>query len=213
MRSLLLILSIIFLVVACKSKSGKKEEEPIVPTISAADSLLLKQQKDSTLLSLTKDELTVIKNKKYDSLALFIHPDVGVQFSPNAYIDTAVDKIFTIEIFKKDATAKKHQKFTWGEYDGSGDPINLTIDEYFKRFVYDVDFLTPETRKVNEFIGGSNSQNNLLAVYDSCDFTESHFSRFDKKFDGMDWRSIRLVFKIKDGKYFLVGVIHDEWTI
>ncbi|MBK8311687.1 MAG: hypothetical protein IPL04_13125 [Chitinophagaceae bacterium] len=34
-----------------------------------------------------------------------------------------------------------------------------------------------------------------------------------KKFDGMDWRSIRLVFKIKDGKYFLVGVIHDEWTI
>ena len=158
MRSLLLILSIIFLVVACKSKSGKKEEELIVPTISAADSLLLKQQKDSTLLSLTKDVLTVIKNKKYDSLALFIHPDEGVRFSPNAYIDTAVDKIFTIEIFKKDATAKKHQKFTWGEYDGSGDPINLTIDEYFKRFVYDVDFLTPETRKVNEFIGGSNSQ-------------------------------------------------------
>ncbi|MBK8311688.1 MAG: hypothetical protein IPL04_13130 [Chitinophagaceae bacterium] len=109
MRSLLLILSIIFLVVACKSKSGKKEEEPIVPTISAADSLLLKQQKDSTLLSLTKDVLTVIKNKKYDSLALFIHPDEGVRFSPNAYIDTAVDKIFTIEIFKKDATAKKHQ--------------------------------------------------------------------------------------------------------
>ena len=213
MRNLLLALAIIFFAVACKSKSGKKQEEPVIPTISAADSLLLKQQKDSTLLSLTKDVLIIIKNKKYDSLALFIDPVEGVRFSPNAYIDTTGDKIFTIEAFKKDATAKKQQKITWGEYDGSGDPINLTIDEYFKKFVYDVDFLTPETRKVNEFIGASNSQNNLLAVYDSCDFTESHFSGFDRKLEGMDWRSLRLVFKMKDGKYFLVGVVHDEWTI
>jgi hypothetical protein len=213
MRNLLVVGVIIFFAVACKNKSGKKQDEPVVPTMSAADSALIKQQKDSTLLSLTKDVLTVIKNKNYDSLALFIHPVEGVRFSPNAFVDTSGDKIFTAALFKKEATAKKQQKITWGEYDGSGDPINLTIDEYFKKFVYDVDFLTPENRKVNEFIGGSNSQNNLLAVYDSCDFTESHFSGFDKKFDGMDWRSIRLVFKMKDGKYFLVGIIHDEWTI
>ena len=213
MRNLLLVLTIIFFDVACKNKSGKKQDEPVIPTISAADSVLIKQQKDSTLLSLTKDVLTVIKNKNYDSLALFIHLVEGVRFSPDAFIDTPAHKIFTAAAFKKEATAKKQQKFTWGEYDGSGDPISLTIDEYFKKFVYDVDFLTPETRKVNEFIGGSNSQNNLLTVYDSCDFTESHFSGFDKKMDGMDWRSIRLVFKMKDGKYFLVGIIHDEWTI
>lgn len=212
MRNLLLVLAIIFFAVACKSKSTKKEE-PVVTTISAADSALLKQQRDSALLSLTKDVLTVIKNKNYDSLALFIDPVNGVRFSPNAFVDTSSDKVFKAETFKKEATAKKQQKLTWGEYDGSGDPISLTIDEYFKKFVYDVDFLAPETRKVNEFIGGGNSQNNLLAVYDSCDFTESHFSGFDKKLDGMDWRSLRLVFKMKDGKYFLVGVIHDEWSI
>lgn len=213
MRNLLLVLAIIFLATACKSKSAKKQDEPEVPVMSAADSALLKQQRDSTLLSLTNEVLTVIKHKKYDSLALFFHPNEGVRFSPNAYIDTASDIIFAAAAFTKEATAKKQQKFIWGEYDGSGDPISLTIDEYFKKFVYDVDFLTPENRKVNEFIGGSNSQNNLLAVYDSCDFTESHFSGFDKKMDGMDWRSIRLVFKMKDGKYFLVGIVHDEWTI
>ena len=213
MRNLLLVAVIIFFVTACKSKSGKKQEEPVVPTISAADSLLIKQQKDSTLLSLTKDVLTIIKNKKYDSLSLFIHHDEGVRFSPNGFIDTASDVRFAANAFKNETIVKKQRKITWGEYDGSGDPINLTIDEYFKKFVYDVDFLTPETRKVNEFIGASNSQNNLLAVYDSCDFTESHFSGFDRKLEGMDWRSLRLVFKMKDGKYFLVGVIHDEWTI
>lgn len=213
MRNLLLLLTIIFLAVACKSKSGKKQEEPLVPTINTVDSALIKQQRDSVLLSLTNEVLTVIKHKKYDSLALFIHPVEGVRFSPNAFIDTASNVLFTAEAFKKEVQAKKQRKIIWGDYDGSGDPISKTIDEYFKVFVYDVDFLLPETRKVNEFIGGSNSQNNLLVVYDGYDFTESHFSGFDKKFDGMDWRSLRLVFKMKDGKYFLVGVIHDEWTI
>jgi len=29
----------------------------------------------------------------------------------------------------------------------------------------------------------------------------------------MDWRSLKLVFKEKDGNWYLVGVVHDEWTI
>jgi hypothetical protein len=196
---------------ACKSKSKKQDDKP-----SVADSTKTTEPKpnyDTVLLALTNEVLTAIKNKNYDSLALFIHPVEGVRFSPNAYIDTPVHKVFTADAFKKEATAKKQQKMTWGEYDGSGDPIIMTIDEYFTDFVYDVDFLTPETRKVNQTIGGSNSQNNLLEVYPGCEFTESHFSGFDKKLDGMDWRSLRLVFKMKDGKFFLVGVIHDEWTI
>ena len=69
MRNLLLVLTIIFFAVACKSKSGKKQEDPVVPTISAADSILLKQQKDSTLLSLTKDVLTAIKSKNYAGIS------------------------------------------------------------------------------------------------------------------------------------------------
>ena len=55
--------------------------------------------------------------------------------------------------------------------------------------------IKPETRKVNEFIGHGNSLNNLLSVYKNCDFTESHFSGFEKKYECMDWRSLRLIFK------------------
>jgi hypothetical protein len=50
-------------------------------------------------------------------------------------------------------------------------------------------------------------------VYRNYDFTESHFSGFEEKYGGMDWRSLRLVFKEIKGRFFLVGVVHDKWTI
>ena len=88
----------------------------------------------------------------------------------------------------------------------------MTLDKYIDGYVYDVDFIKPGNLKVNQVIGAGTTANNLKQMYPTCDFTESHFSGFDKKYDGMDWRSLRLVFKLKDGKYYLVGVIHDEWT-
>ena len=46
---------------------------------------------------------------------------------------------------------------------------------------------------------------------------EAHFPGFDKKFGGMDWESLRLVFEevATDGgsELMLVGIVHDEWTI
>ena len=88
----------------------------------------------------------------------------------------------------------------------------MTLNEYMQTFVYDVDFVNPEIIKVNQMIGKGNALNNLLAVYKDDDFTESHFSGFDKKYEGMDWRSLRLVYKNTAGKYYLVGIIHDQWT-
>ncbi len=195
---------------ACKNKSTKKtgKEDPTVSTDTAS---VVKPGKDSVLLNLATEVLTAFKNKDYNALASFIHPEEGVRFSPYAYIDTTTDKVVTAEWIRKQA-GKKQDKILWGTVDPTEEAINRTIDDYAKEFVYDVDFLHPEKRKVNEFIGGGNMQNNLLAVYTGCDFTESHFSGFEKQYDGMDWRSVRLVFKMKDGKYFLVGVVHDEWA-
>lgn len=32
-------------------------------------------------------------------------------------------------------------------------------------------------------------------------------------YGGLDWQSLRLVFQHKEGAWYLVGVIHDEWTV
>jgi hypothetical protein len=214
MRNLLITLLVLSFIVSCKNKSAGKKTTDADSTLLPHDSVtLILLNKDSLLPILTNKVLTALKNKDYNSLALLIHPDKGVRFSPYAYIDTLHDKVIHTEFMVAQADHKKQGKILWGTKDPTDDPINLTIDKYIDEFVYDVDFLYPEKFKINEFIGGGNTQNNLLTVYEGSDFTESYFSGFDKAFEGMDWRSLRLVFKQKDDKYFLIGIVHDSWSM
>lgn len=214
MRLFIFCLAAAVCIVSCKQKKEKQPEQ--LPPVQPKDTIITveppAENKDTVLLKLTDEVLLAFKNRDYTALAALVHPTEGVRFSPYAYIDSVADKIMTADWIKKQAAPGKQEKIIWGEYDPIGNKIKKTFDGYIKEFVYDVDFVKPEKRKVDAFIGSGNTQNNLLVMYDGCDFTESNFSGFEPRFDGMDWRSLRLVFKKKDGKYYLVGVVHDQWT-
>lgn len=184
----------------------------IIPLFTIASSAYTQSnsKSDSTLLPLTKEILTVIKDGDHEELAEYFHPD-GVRFSPYGHIDTVNDQVFNAERFKKHCMTMNF--FTWGSADGTGDPIRMIIREYFKRFVYDVDFLNAEVTNLNYYMGGGNTIENIESVYNGLPYTESYFSGFDEKFGGMDWRSLKLVYKKHKGKFYLVGIIHSEWTI
>ena len=214
------------LITGCKNGCGKKggdqptedstgvnlgEGVDTLRTTPKIDSAQIRLSKDSVLTSLTKEVLTIFKDKQYTKLDSLIHPEEGVRFSPYATV-SADDKKFSREEFNALVTSNKNKKINWGSFDGSGDPISLTAAEYFKRFVYDANFVAPEKYDINNFIETGNSINNLKAKYEGSDFTESHFSG-SKKNGGIDWKSVRLVFKEIGGKYYLVGVVHDQWTI
>lgn len=62
-------------------------------------------------------------------------------------------------------------------------------------------------------MGGGNSLDNVKEIYPDADYTEFYFSGFDPKYDGMDWQKLRLIFKTKAGRTFLIAIIHDQWTI
>ena len=177
------------------------------------DSLEFARKKDSILLKLTQNILTNLKNKHYAAFANHIHPIDGIRFSPYGHVDTIRHLKFSRATFIAQSNKADLEMIVWGEFDGTGDPIKMTLNNYMRRFVYDVDFVKPERLAVNEFIGAGNSLNNLLSVYKNCNFTESHFSGFDKDYNGMDWKSLRLVFKERNRRFFLVGIVHDEWTI
>ena len=177
------------------------------------DSIKLRHRKDSILLRLTNNILVALKNKNYSAFANYIHPVSGIRFSPYGYVDTLNHLRFSREKFITMARNDNPEMIVWGEFDGTGDPIKMTLNNYMQRFVYDVDYVKPEKRTVNDFIGAGNSLNNLSSVYKDCDFTESYFSGFKKEYGGMDWKSLRLVFKERKGKFLLVGIVHDEWTI
>jgi len=161
--------------------------------------------------------IVALKNRNLENLSRLVHPDKGVRFSPYTYVRVGpgspegADLVFSsahIASFFSDQTV-----YNWGRFDGSGEPIDLTFEAYFARFIYDADFAWPHAVGYNEIIGWGNTINNIAEVYPSAVTIEYHFEGFDPTFAGLDWRSLRLVLEEKEGAWYLVGIVHDEWTI
>lgn len=150
-----------------------------------------------------------LANKDLESLAGFVHPEMGVRFSPYAYVQEDQLVFFPDELPN---LAGSDVVYTWGVYDGRGNPIDLTFDGYFEEFVYSSDFARPEQMAVNERISQGNSIDNIAEFYPGSSFVEYHFSGFDPQYEGMDWQSLRLVFVWEGDAWRLVGIVHDQWT-
>jgi hypothetical protein len=155
--------------------------------------------------------IEALRDRKIDRLTALAHPNRGVRFSPYAYVDVSQDVVLSRT--ELEAAWRDNKGFAWGYQDGSGEPIELTIQEYFEAFVYDVDFLNAEKIGYNTVLGMGNTINNAREVYENSIIVEYHFSGFNPAYEGMDWRSLRLVFGNQDGGWYLLAVIHDQWTI
>lgn len=216
MRYITFIILTLF-ITACNQADNNKGD--ITPTEENADSANVNQAIDSVadkakstlLMNASGEVLIAIKERNFKKLSTLIDPETGLRFSPYGFIDTAAYKVFSAAQLLSAAGSAK--KMSWGEKDGSGEPIKLTLKEYVDRYVYDKDFQNAEKKSINVFLAGGNSLNNLKEVYPASDFVEYYFPGFDPKFEGMDWKTLRLVFKIKDGTPWLVAIVHDEWTI
>jgi hypothetical protein len=163
-----------------------------------------------TLEESAEQVINALAEKNLASVAEVVHPALGVRFSPYAYVEDS-HQVFTAEELVN--LPGSDETYLWGNFDGTGDPIELTFDDYYERFIYSADFANPEQMGVNERIGHGNSINNIEEFYPGSSFVEFHFSGFVEDYGGMDWVSLRLVFIEEDGSWFLVGIVHDQWTI
>jgi predicted small lipoprotein YifL len=156
--------------------------------------------------------LRALKSGNMEAVAAWAHPEKGVRFSPYAYVDTEKDQVLTREELS-DAMASTTAR-VWREFAGTGDAIELTYADYHKKFVYDANFLEDAETGLNESLGEGTTINNLNEVYpqETHDFVEFHIAGIDPTYEGMDWRSLRLVFEKNGMDRSLVGIIHDQWT-
>lgn len=184
------------------SLSGCSNSDPNLPNS--------KQNNNQNPEAAAKEIVQLLKEKNIETLSEYIHPSKGVRFSPYGYINEEKDRIMNS---KQIVGAMEDQTtYVWGHFDGSGEPINMTFEEYFNRFVYDEDYLNAEKVAVNERLGQGNSLDNSKDVYPEGTVVEFHFPGFEEKYEGMDWRSLRLVMEKVEDNWVLVGIIHDEWT-
>lgn len=169
------------------------------------------QQVSSTLIASALEVMTLIDAVDFSTLQTWVHPDEGVRFSPYSYVNTQTNLVFGSQFFPTLPTDTS--LLTWGSFDGSGDPIEFNFMDYYNRFIYDQDFLNPEIIGINSIVGFGNTLVNITDVYPTGEFVEFHFTGFDPQYEGMDWRSLILVFEKVGTDWKLIGIIHNEWTI
>lgn len=212
MKKILLSIFVISLV-ACKKESSQtidhKVDSTTQTTVQTSNPSQTTITKEEIIKEANNEVLKTLKNKDYKRFAEFIHPEKGVRFSMYAFVDTKEDKQFSKTDFEKYQPTKT--LFTWGSYDGSGDPYRATINEYLRKWVFSKDF-TASQFSLDKFQGRGNSLNNLEKIYPKLNFTENYIKGTEKNGE-MDWKTLRFVFEEFNGKYYLVGVINDQWTI
>lgn len=89
----------------------------------------------------------------------------------------------------------------------------MTPKEYYTKFIYSEDFVEAEQLGYNEILSFGNMLENQFEVYENAIVVEYYFSGFNPEYEGMDWKSLRLVFEEYEGTWLLVGIIHNQWTI
>lgn len=155
--------------------------------------------------------LAALKSRDAAELSKYVHPQKGVRFTPYTYINTATDLVFPLAGIP--ALFSGSTQYNWGSFDGSGEPINLTFSGYYAKFIYDKNFLAAPQVVFNQILQRGNMINNFAAVYPQGVSIEYHFTGFNAQYSGMDWESLKLVFEQTGGNWYLVGIIHEQWTI
>jgi hypothetical protein len=176
---------------------------PIV--VYTATPLSLQQE----VLDRASEVILLLRNKDMITLSDYIHPLLGLRFSPYAFVKDS-DQVFSAN--QVAGLLTNNTVFTWGSYDGSGAPIELTFVEYYFQFVYDVDFYTAPQVALNHRLGEGNSLDNSQEFFPGSMVVEYYFPGFDPQYEGMDWRSLRLIFLQDNDMWYLAGIVHDQWT-
>ena len=153
--------------------------------------------------------IKLIKIRDINALSEYVHPKKGVMFSP--YSDLKNNDNIILEKKEMIKIYEKNEELVWGEYDGTGTRILLTFDNYFDRFIYDADFIEYEPN-YDSIMGTGNTLENMNSVFPDARSVEYYTPRTEE-YAYMDWKSLRLLYEMYKGEYYLVAIIHNEWTI
>lgn len=165
----------------------------------------------NSLLAEATNIMSALSTNDMSTLSLFVPSLNGVRLSPYQYVDVANDIVLTqndiLNLFSLSTI------YTWGSFDGSGDPITMTASNYYNEFIYDYNYLIAPQIGQNTILSSGNLINNITSIYPTASFVEFYFPGFDPQYGGMDWSSLTLVMENQGGYWKLIGIVHGQWTI
>jgi len=201
---------------AC-SGSSSTPTTPITPTTPSPQFI------NGTPLQAANTVVQAISQLQEDSTGLtpFIKmfDSDGVRFSADYFIENG-DRVLTASEFEGEYSLQNPVNQLWGIQDGSGDPINVNIHDYFSRYVWNYPYDNKATvtliNNSNDFHSQGNLINNMLSFYNYSQYriVEYHQAGTNPSDNGMDWTSLMVVLKSQGAnQWSLVGIVHGAWTI
>jgi len=163
---------------------------------------------DVTALAYTV--LGYISDEDFLSLSRIVHPENGVVLSPYATINLATDRRYSAD---EVATLESDTgTYVWGVYNGSGEPIVMTVPEYFATFVPAADFINAPVIGVNQIVRSGNALENITDVFPNVKFVDFHIPG-GEPVEEFDWSSLRIGFEEYNGELRLTVIVFSKWTV
>ena len=168
--------------------SPKLDAAPLTASRAGEEPQPASEASTSGLLRAAARAAEALKAEDYETLGELVHPERGVTFTASSTVDPETDQNFTADEIR--GLPEDPGQYLWGYEDGRGTPILLTMEEFVRQYIFSVDYTqAPE-------VG-----------VDLC------YPERDPDLGGLDWCSLKLVFAPLEGQWWLVGLIHSQWTI
>lgn len=162
--------------------------------------------------AVAREVAAAIVRRDIDALATRAHPTTGIRFTPYSHVDTITDRRLGADSLR--ALWTRPDSLPWGAYDGSGEPIRLTLRQYFEKFVADFDVAhAPRVARDSAPMGTGNTINNVRQAYPAATIVQFYSPGTDPKYGGMDWRSLWIALERIGDRWVVVGIVHGAWTI
>lgn len=181
-----------------------------VPSTSAT---AISKMPPPTLEASANAVIRALAQKNWTAVATFMHPHIGVRFSPYAFVQEKQDVV--LNRLKVRQLGSNQNILAWGKEDATGLEIRLKPAEYYAKYVYNKDFVHGSKGVANQQLSQSTTVNNIPQVYplQNHAYIEYHVPNSGTT---NNWASLRLVFrKVNERigiKWYLVGIVHDQWT-
>lgn len=166
---------------------------------------------NAPLLERAEEALELLKAEDYAALSRLVHPAKGVTLTPYSTVSADCDQTLTADEVSR--LGEDTQELVWGLMDGSGAPIRATGREYFARFVFNADYTQAPEIGVDRVLMSGNALENISDAYPQARFVDYSFPGINPELEGFDWCSLKLVFEPWENQWYLIGLVHGEWTI
>jgi hypothetical protein len=159
------------------------------------------EEANGSAKELAKRVARLITNKDIKTLKRLIHPTKGVLLTNNVTF-AEVNKHFDRVSFERFYNSKR--KLYWGETYGKGDKVYLSLKNYLQRLTR-AKKITKLLKHESESFYFPNAKNTFTY--------EIKWINENSKTKEYDWLGLVVVMQKYRGKYYIVGLLRNRWTI